>query len=154
MPLMDFSSVEKEINDAQAPHLLDKGTEAEVRIIGINEGVSEKSGARWFMPRFDVPKDPMAVEFNAFFFNPLDNAKLDEKQRQKNDYNFQQFVKCFKVDLTKPFSFEDLIGKKGWVILGIQKDDQYGDKNSISRYVAGQSVFSSVELPLNVTTNY
>jgi hypothetical protein len=139
MSLMDFSSIEKEVTNAPAPHILPKGTEAEIRIIGINEGVSEKNGARWFMPRFDIPRDPMAVEFNTFFFNPLDNAKLDEKQRQKNNYNFQQFCQCFKVDLSKPFSFDDLIGKKGWAILGVQKDDQYGDKNTISKYVTGSN---------------
>ena len=144
-PLMDFSSMEKEISDAPAPHILDKGTEAEIRIIGINEGVSEKNGARWFMPRFDIPKDPMVLEFNTFFFNPLDKAKLDEKQKQKNTYNFGQFCQCFKVDLSKPFGFEDLIGKKGWVILGVQKDEQYGDKNNISKYITGPSASNKVD---------
>jgi hypothetical protein len=130
--------MEKEITSAPAPRILDKGTEAEIRIIGINEGVSDKNGARWFMPRFDVPKDPTVIEFNTFFFNPLDNSKLDEKQRQKNNFNFQQFAKCFKIDLSKPFALEDLISKKGWAILGVQRDEQYGDKNSISKYIVSQ----------------
>jgi hypothetical protein len=138
MSLMDFSSVEKEIQDAPAPHILPKGTEAQVRIIGVNEGVSDKNNSRWFMPRFDVPADPMAKEFNAFFWNPLDNSKLDEKQKQQNNYNFGQFVKCFGIDL-KSFDFESLAGKKGWAILGVQKDDEYGDKNTISKYIVPQA---------------
>jgi hypothetical protein len=135
MSFMDFSTVEKEIKDAPKPHILDKGAEVEVRIIGVNEGVSERNNCRWFMPRFDVPRDPMANEFNTFFWNPLDNNKLDEKQKQKNNYNLQQFFACFGVTDLSKFSFDDLTGKKGWAILGVQKDEEYGDKNYISKYI-------------------
>ena len=138
MSFMDFSNVEKEILDAPAPHILDKGSEVQIRITTVREGVSDKNNCRWFMPNFDVPSDPMAKEFNTFFWNPLDNAKLDEKQRQKNNYNFQQFVQCFGIDLKK-FNFDDLAGKKGWAILGVQKDEEFGDKNFISKYVVPQS---------------
>ena len=135
---MDFSSVEQEINNAPAPHILPKGTEAELRIIKVNEGVSDKNNARWFMPAFDIPADPVAKELNAFFWNPLDNNKLDEKQRQKNNYQLQQFIKCFNLD-PKGFDFDAIVNKKGWVILGIQQDSEYGDKNSINKYVVPQS---------------
>jgi hypothetical protein len=138
MTLMDFSNIEKEITNAPAPHTLPKGTEAQIRLIGINEGVSEKNGAHWFMPRFDVPSDPMVKEFNSFFWNPSDNGKISEKQRQMNNYSFQQFTKCFGIDLSKPFAFEDLIGKTGWAILGVL-NDEYGEKNTISKYVTGAS---------------
>lgn len=134
MSLMDFSAIEQEINNAPAPHILDKGTEVQVRIISSKEGVSEKNNAKWFIINFDVPSDPMAKEFSAFFWNPLDNNKLDEKQKQQNNYAFQQFVKCFGIDL-KSFDLDSIVGKKGWVITGIKKDEEYGDKNSISKYV-------------------
>ncbi len=135
MSLMDFSSLEKEINSAPAPRILNKGEEAELRIIGINEGVSDKNGARWFMPRFDVPRDPMVKEFTAFYWNPLDGAKIESKQKQQNDYAFQQFKEAFKIDLSKPFSFEDLIGKKAWGIAGVRHTDEYGDQNFVSKWV-------------------
>jgi len=144
MSLMDFSNIEKEINEAPAPHILDKGTEVQVRIISSKEGVSDKNNCRWFIINFDVPSDPMAKEFSAFFWNPLDNAKLEEKQKQQNNYGFQQFVKCFGIDL-KTFDLESIVGKKGWIITGIKKDEEYGDKNSISKYVvsSGQAAQQS-----------
>lgn len=139
MSIMDFSTMEEEIKNAPEPHILAKGTEAQVRVIGVNEGMSDKNGARWFMPRFDYPSDPMVKEFTQFFWNPLDSAKLTEKQKQMNNYSFKQFCACFGVDLSKPFAFEDLIGKEGWVIVGVQKSDEYGEQNTISKYVTGSA---------------
>jgi hypothetical protein len=135
---MDFSSMEKEINDAPEPRVLNKGEEVQVRIIAVNTGISEKNGAPWFMPRYDVPKDPMVKEFTDFMWDPSGNSKLDEKSKQRNTYHIQQFFKCFKIDISKPFQWEDLVGKLGWVIAGQRTTDDYGVQNSVSKYITGQ----------------
>lgn len=149
MSLMDFSNTEKEIKEAPAPRVLAKGEEAEIRIIGVKEGVSDKNGARWFSPRFDVPRDPMVKEFNSFFWNPLDNAKIDEKQKQMNNYSLQQFFAAFKVDLSKPFSFDDLVGKKAWGIAGVRHNDEHGDQNIVSKWVTGQGQGAGASAPVD-----
>jgi hypothetical protein len=140
MGLTDYSDLEKEVTNAPAPKILPKGSEVKARIIGVNTGRSAKnSDCLWFSPRFDVPSDPMVVEFNTFFWDLIEaKTKVDPKQVERNKYSFSQFVKAFGIDLTKPFDWEvDLPGKTGYVQVGIQHNEQYGDQNTVSKFVAG-----------------
>lgn len=138
MGLTDYSDLEKEVLNAPQPKMLPKGSEVKARIIGVNSGVSEKNGARWYTVRFDVPADPMVIEFNTFFWDLLEKPKIDPKQYARNLFTFQQFCLAFKVDLSKPFDWEtDLIGKTGYLQVGVQHSDQYGDQNNVSKFVAG-----------------
>jgi len=137
MSLVDYTDLEKEITDAPEPKVLPRGTEVKARIINVREGISDKNGARWYQPVFDVPDDPMVIEFNDFFWDLADRDKLDPKQAQRALYQFKQFASAFGIDYSKPFSWtDDLVGLEGWLIVGVRKDDEYGDKNTVSKYVA------------------
>jgi hypothetical protein len=139
MALTDYSELEKEIKDAPAPKMLAKGAEVKARIIGFNFGQSQKNGANWFTVRFDVPDDPMVIEFNDFFWDLIDaKTKVDPKQAERNKYKFQTLCAAFKLDISKPFDMEtDWVGKTGYLQVGVQHSDQYGDQNNVSKYVAG-----------------
>ena len=138
MSLTDYSDLEKEIDEAPEPKVLPRGSEVLARIIVVNEGISDKNGAQWYMPVFDVPSDPMVIEFNDFFWDLADRDKLDPKAAQRTVYKFQKFAQAMNLDYSRPFSWtDDLVGLEGWVIVGIQKSEEYGDKNSISKYVTG-----------------
>jgi hypothetical protein len=137
MSLTDYSDLEKEIANAPEPKILPRGSEVKARIIAVRSGISDKNGAKWYMPVFDVPSEPMATEFNAFFWDLADRNKLEPKQAARLLTQFKNFAQAFGLDYSKPFSWEDdLVGLEGWVILGIQKDDEYGDKNTVSKYVS------------------
>jgi len=139
MALTDYSDLEKEIEDAPEPKILPRGAEVKARIIAVNEGISIKNDAQWYMPVFDVPSDPLVIEFNDFFWDLNEREQIGEKQYQRLLNRFGSFVKAFGIDLSKPFDWIDsLINLEGWVILGIQKDDDYGDKNKINKYVIGR----------------
>lgn len=144
MALTDYSNLEQQIADAPEPKTLPRGTEVQARIIAVNEGISDKNGCQWYMPVFDVPSDPMVIEFNAFFWDLADasrkddqgNMKLEPKQFQRSLNQFKNFAAAFGIDYSRPFSWtDDLLGLEGWVILGVKKDDEYGDKNTISKFV-------------------
>jgi hypothetical protein len=136
MSLTDYSNIEKEIRDVPEPIILPKGSEEKARIIAVRSGVSDKNGAAWYQPVFDVPAKPLAKEFNGFFWDLADRNKLEDKQAVNAMRDFKKFAECFGLDFSKPFSWEDdLIGLEGWVILGIKKSDEYGDQNIISSYV-------------------
>jgi hypothetical protein len=135
MGLTDYTDLEKDITNSQEPKVLAKGMEVKARIIAMNEGISEKNNAQWYMPVFDVPADPMVIEFNDFFWDLAAKDKIDPKQFVRALHKFKTFAQAFGVDFSKPFDWEDLIGKEGWVIVGIKKDDEYGDKNSVSKYI-------------------
>lgn len=135
--LTDYSEFEKEIDEAPEPIVLSKGTEVKARIIGVNTGISDKNNAAWFSVRFDVPKIPLAKEFNAFFWDLADKAKLDEKVGIAAFRNFKNFAQAFDIDYSKPFSWEDdLLGKEGWLIVGVRDSEEYGPQNTVSKYLA------------------
>ena len=139
MALTDYSDLEKEITEAPEPKILPKGSEVKARIISIRSGISDKNDAQWYQPVFDVPSEPLAKEFNDFFWDLLDRNKLDEKSAARSIRKFKMFATAFDIDFTKPFDWEeDLIGLEGWIILGVKKDDEYGDSNTVSKYVAGR----------------
>lgn len=137
MSLADYSDLEKEIEEAPKPKILPRGTEVKARIISMREGVSDKNNAQWYMPVFDVPDEPLAMEFSDFFWDLADRDKLDEKSAARSLRKFKDFADAFDIDFSRPFSWEDdLPGKEGWVILGVRKTDEYGDQNTVSKYVA------------------
>ena len=139
MSLTDYSDLEHEIKNAPEPKTLPRGTDVKARIINVREGISEKNGCQWYMPVFDVPSEPLALEFNDFFWDLKDRDKLDAKSAARSIRKFKIFADAFGLDYSRPFSWtDDLIGLEGWVILGTQKDDEYGEKNTVSKYVAGR----------------
>lgn len=139
MSLSDYSDIEKDIANAEEPKILPRGTEVKARIIAVRTGVSDKNDATWYQPVFDVPDEPMVQEFNAFFWDLSDRDKIEEKQVARNMSAFKNFAKAFGIDYSKPFDWEeDLVGKEGWVILGVKKSDEYGDQNTVSKYVTGK----------------
>lgn len=136
MSLSDYSGLEREIANAPEPKILPRGAEVKARIIAVRTGVSDKNGATWYQPVFDVPSDPMVTEFNAFFWDLADRDKIEAKQSARNMTAFKNFAAAFGLDYSRPFSWEDdLVGLEGWVILGVKKSDEYGDQNTISKFV-------------------
>lgn len=134
--LADYSDLEKEINEAPEPITLPKGSEVKARIISVRSGISDKNGATWYQPVFDVPKQPLVKEFNAFFWDLADRSKLEEKQAMNALRDFKNFAQAFGIDYSKPFSWEDdLIGLEGWVILGSKNSDEYGTQNTVQKYL-------------------
>jgi hypothetical protein len=136
MSLTDYSSLEKEISNAPEPKILPKGTEVKARIIAVRSGISDKNDAQWYQPVFDIPSESLAKEFNDFFWDLADCDKLEEKSTLSAMRKFRNFAQAFDLDYSKPFDWEDdLIGLEGWVILGVKKSDEYGDQNTVSKYL-------------------
>jgi len=139
MSLSDYSSLENRIKDAPEPKILDAGTEVKGRIIMVTSGVSEKNGAKWYTPLFDVPSETLCPPFSDFFWELADEAKIDPKQFAQAIRSFKMFAEAFDIDYSRPFSWEDdLPGKEGWMIVGVKKDKsgEYPDQNKVSKYIA------------------
>lgn len=135
--LVDYSDLEKTLENLPEPKILPKGTEIKARIIKVVEGVSEKNDAQWYQVIFDDPSDPTVVEFRDFFWDLSDSNKLDEKNAYRAAHKFKNFAQAFGIDYSRPFKWVgDLEGKEGWLIVGITKSDQYGEQNVVSKYIA------------------
>lgn len=140
MSLVDYTDLEKDIAEAPEPKILARGSEVKARIIAVRGGISDKNNCQWYQPVFDVPDDPMVIEFNAFFWDLADaRDKIDDKQFQRSLNTFRNFAAAFGIDYSRPFNWEDdLLGLEGWMILGVKKDDEYGDSNTVKKYVVGK----------------
>lgn len=134
MALSDYSELEKEIEEMPEPIVLPKGSEVKLRIIGHNSGEGEYG--TWHQLIFDIPAEPFAKDIRKFMSDPLDAKDAPPAIKQRVYNAFKYFVKAFGIDLSRPFDWEDLIGLEGYGILGVQKSDDYGEQNTISKFVA------------------
>jgi hypothetical protein len=140
MALTDYSSMEGEIKNAPEPTVLKKGTEVKARIIKVNSGVvangGDYDGCSYYSVVFDAPDEPLAKEFSDFFWE-LDKEKLSEKDFARAINHFKKFAEAFEIDYSRPFDWEDdLPGSEGWLIVGIKKSDEYGEQNTVQKYLA------------------
>jgi hypothetical protein len=159
MSLTDYSKMESEITNAPEPMALKKGTEVKARIIGVRTGVVEKDdsdyiGLSYFSVSFDAPYEPLAKEFSDFFWDLVDIAKLkaiSEKTAIAAMRKFRNFADSFGLDYGRPFDLEDdLPGKTGWLIVGIKKSDEYGDQNTVQKYLAPNTGSAQSQEPIGV----
>lgn len=138
MALADYSGMEKEVNEVPDAVVLKKGTEVRARIITVRSGISDKNNATWYSVVFEDTNEPLAKEFNDFFWDPLEKDKLEPKQYLTNLRRFRDFVHSFGIDLNRPFDWEDeLPGKVGWLIVGVRNTEEYGPQNTVQKYLAG-----------------
>lgn len=141
MSLADYSALEKEIDEAPEPITLPNGSEVKARIISVRDGISDKNDAHWYTVVFDVPASTLAKEYSDFFWDLLDLEKLEGgrsgKQALSSMRKFKNFALSFGIDYSKPFSWaDDLPGLTGWQLLGVKKSEEYGDQNTVKKYLA------------------
>ena len=116
--------------DAVEPKAMPAG-EYKLRITSALMGV-DKNGHDYFLPRFEIPKEPFAKEFTRFFGLP--HSEMTDKQVNAAKFNLDSFKKCFKIKKDK-FSMDEIIGMEGWAILGLGEDDEYGEQNYIKKFI-------------------
>lgn len=140
--LTDYTDLEEAIMNAPEPIILPRGSEEKVRIINHAEGEGEYG--TWHNLTFDIPSEPLAKEIRKFINDPLQAQNAEEKIKQGVNRNFGYFVKCFDIDISR-FDWDGLVGLEGWAILGVKKDDEYGDSNTISKFVVGPGEGTSAD---------
>jgi len=112
--------------------LLPAGSEAEVRITNVNQGV-DKNGNDYIMPFYDVPDEPNVAEISDYI--PLPDDKCDEKELNRRKRKLLAFGEAFDIDWSGDVDLEALAGSTGYVIVGINKD---GDQNTVRKYLGGK----------------
>jgi hypothetical protein len=123
------------LEDAPEPKVIDAGKEAKLRIMEVRRD-TDKNDKEYLMPRFEVVGEPTAMDFTDFMYIP-DPGWMDEKQLVRNKDKLRKFLSAFGVDLTSTIDLtSDLDGKEGWATLGVRSSDEFGDQNSIRKYLA------------------
>jgi hypothetical protein len=127
------SFLDVDTSDAVEPIAAEAG-EHEIAIVG---GVidKDKNGHPYFLPRFEVVDGPPNVkDFTDFIRLPYEG--MTEKEKARADWRLYCFKAAFGLPQTGKINLqEDALGLRGWAILGVKEDPQYGEQNTISKYV-------------------
>lgn len=113
--------------------VLPTDTEAKLRIISADEGLSNNSGLAWMRFGAELVDHPNAKDVTIFVTFP--DANLQEPKKYAGTYkSFDAFRRAFGI--AGKFQPEDLIGKEGWAILKQKEDGEYGMKNEVKRWTS------------------
>ena len=123
------------VADDVEPIVMNADEEYQVRIISCDVKMN-KNDEPYMLPRFEVVDEPLAKEITKYL--PLPFAEMDEKKKNNAKLGLARLFDAFGYEASESFDSEDLIGLIGWVILGVEEDDQYGTSNYIKRFIAGK----------------
>lgn len=121
--------------------ILDDGSEHVVQIISAKIGESKPeaktAGQSYLMVTYKAEDDPDSAPFNDVFmlpFNGLEKEKFNQRGRA-----LRAFFKCFEFDYTSGWDIftetDQLKGLTGNVIVRVDDNDQYGEQNSVKKYL-------------------
>ena len=128
---IDLSGVDLE--DRHEETTVEAGTEAQLRIVSFLKD-KDKNGKNYIMPFFEIVDEPYSKEFGDYM--PLPSSDMSPKEMNKAKNRIAAFAEAFDIVLTGTIDVKnDLVGKTGWAILGIGKDQNDEDINKVRRYV-------------------
>ena len=131
--ILDLTGVN--LDNTFEPTTLPKGEEAKLRIVSFLNDV-DKNGVKYVMPFFESVQDPYCKEFGDYI--PLPHDGMSPKDLNRAKLKLAGFLSAFGVDASKELNPDkDIIGREGWAILGMGKDQDDLPTNKISKYVIG-----------------
>lgn len=122
-----------ETGDAIEPKAVAAG-EYKIKIVNVSID-TDKNGHPYMLPRFEVVGEPAAKDFTQFLRLPHD--ELSEKQLNAAKWNLSQFKQAFGMGEGK-ISLDEMMGLEGWAILGVREDEEFGQQNTLRKYIAAK----------------
>ena len=124
-----------DINDTFEPTVQAAGTECELRIVSFLAS-KDKNGRDFVMPFFEVLDDPYSKEFGDYI--PLPHNEMTPKQGNESRLKLQGLSAAFDIDFSGDLDIKaDIVGKTGFAILGVGKDQDGNPTNKITKYIRG-----------------
>lgn len=117
-------------DDVVEPKVVPAGEEYKLRIVDMREDTN-KNGGPYIMPTFEVCDEIAAKTFTKYMGLPDENTNAKTANNMK--YRLQLFVECFQLDIKE--DTKDWVGEEGWAILGIEEDEEYGNKNYVKKFI-------------------
>ncbi len=127
------SLLDIDVSSAEEPKVVPADEEYKLRILDATID-RDKNDEPYLLPRFEVVDEPLAKDFTKFLRLPHDG--LNEKQLARAQWNLKLFLEAFDLPTKGRLDPEDLKGKVGWAILGIEDNEQYGEQNFIKKFIA------------------
>ena len=127
-----MAKVDVNVNDAVELEVLEAG-EYQLRCTGAEEKVSQ-AGNGYLNLRFEAIDEPAAEDIYHILMLPGgDDPKVDNKRKLA----LIKACKALDVDYSNGINTDDFPGQSCWAILGVEGDEEYGDKNRVKSFVTG-----------------
>jgi len=126
------------VDDTWAPEVYPDNTEAQIRIVSAEKHTSDRTGNKSAHVKFDDPSN-FKIEYIHIYMG-LPASDDDEKTSNNKRRRIKEFYSCFDI-APGPGGVNletDLPGKTGYVILGVEDDAQYGQRNVIKKFVSNK----------------
>ena len=130
---VDLSGIN--LDDRFEPTVRPQGEEAQLRIVSFMKD-TDKNGDVFIMPFFEVIEDPYCKEFGDYI--PLPSDTLSPKKNNESKNKLVALSTAFDINFSTTLDIKnDVVGKTGWAILGVGKDQDGNPVNKIKKYVTG-----------------
>jgi len=127
------SLLDIDVSDAEEPKVVPANEEYKLRILDATSA-NDKNDEPFLLPRFEVVDEPLSKDFTKFLRLPHDD--LNEKQLARAQWGLKLFLTAFELPTKGKVDPEDMKGKTGWAILGIEENEQYGEQNYVKKFIA------------------
>ena len=126
--LLDF-----DFGDAVELYTLPDG-ENQLRVVNVEKRTKEETGNTFLLVRLESVDDPHSKDITHVIMYP--SSEKDEKENNNRKLRFKQFIESLGVDSTG-MTVDDLIGETCWAILGTKDSPEYGEQNTVRRFIVG-----------------
>jgi len=121
------------VDGAPEPKAVPADEEYKLRIIAVTHDM-DKNQHPYLLPRFDIVDQPLSKDFTKFI--GLQHDDMSEKERVRARSSLRVFLECFGLPTSGQLDVEDMVGKTGWAILGLEDNKQYGEQNYVKKFIA------------------
>jgi hypothetical protein len=122
------------LGDIPEPEVLDDGTEVKVRITSVRDARTKDGDVPYYRVTLEVPDNPLVKDFSYNVYRPYEGQS--ENQAHDTKYKFQQFMRAFRMDMSRPFDPEtDWISEEAWCIVSMKEDKEYGKQNQVRKWI-------------------
>jgi hypothetical protein len=122
------------LGDIPEPEVLEDGNEAKVRITSVRDAKTKEGDIPYYRVMLEVPDNPLVKDFSYNVYRPYDGQT--PKQSFNTKYQFQQFMKAFNMDMSRPFDPEtSWVSEEAWCIVSMKEDKEYGKQNQVRKWI-------------------
>ena len=105
-----------------------------VRDANVQESKGDQTaGQDLILMRFNIEDEPDTKQVTYPIMLPHDS--LDEEQNNNRKRQLKRVVEALGLDPASGFNIEELVGEECWAILTVEESAQYGETNSIKRFI-------------------
>lgn len=124
MPLLDY-----DLENVVPPCVVEEG-EVKLRIVGVEEGTSQKTGDPYLRVRLEPFEVIGAKEISHIMMLP--GADTSERDRNTRLHRINELKEALG---TTSNNTDDWVGEEIWALVGVKSSDEYGDQNNVKRFI-------------------